>query len=79
MINIFHIIPYGKSTMSKHLIGTRFDTLEHIAGETLVILYVHPLIEISCSVELSMNYFYNIRAWTSFRLLALVCCSLFAF
>ena len=32
MINIFHIIPYGKSTMSKHLIGTRFDTLEHMLG-----------------------------------------------
>ena len=30
MINIFHIIPYGKSTMSKHRIGTKFDTLEHI-------------------------------------------------
>ena len=39
MINIFHIIPNGKSTMSKH----RFDTLEHMVGETLVILYVHPL------------------------------------
>ena len=25
----FHIIPYGKSTMSKHRIGTRFDTLGH--------------------------------------------------
>ena len=44
MINIFHIIPYGKSTMSKHLIGTRFDTLEHMVGEIFVILYVHPLI-----------------------------------
>ena len=46
MINIFHIIPYGKSTMSKHRIGTRFDTLEHMVGETFVILrvYVHPLI-----------------------------------
>ena len=44
MINIFYIIPYGKSTMSKHLIGTRFDTLEHMVGETLVILYVHPFI-----------------------------------
>ena len=44
MINIFHIIPYGKSTMSKHRTSTRFDTLEHMVGETLVILYVHPLI-----------------------------------
>ena len=44
MINIFHIIPYGKSTMSKHKIGTRFDTLEHMVGEIFVILYVHPLI-----------------------------------
>ena len=44
MINIFYSIPYGKSTMSKHLIGTRFDTLEHMVGETLVILYVHPFI-----------------------------------
>ena len=44
MINIFHIIPYGKSTMSKHWIGTRFDTLEHMIGETVAILYVHPLI-----------------------------------
>ena len=25
-------------------IGTRFDTLEHMVGETLEILYVHPLI-----------------------------------
>ena len=30
--------------MSKHLIGTRFDTLKHMVGETLVILYVHPFI-----------------------------------
>ena len=44
MINIFHIIPYGKRTMSKPGIGTRFDTLEHMVGETFVILYVHPLI-----------------------------------
>ena len=44
MINILHIIPYGKSTMSKHWIGTRFDTLEHMVGEMFVILYVHPLI-----------------------------------
>ena len=44
MINIFHIIPYGNSTMSKHWIATRFDTLEHMVGETLVILHVHPLI-----------------------------------
>ena len=44
MINIFHIIPYGKSTMSKHLIGTSFDTLGHMVGEIFVILYVHPLI-----------------------------------
>ena len=44
MMNIFHNIPYGKSTMSKHWIGTRFDTLEHMVGETFVILNVHPLI-----------------------------------
>ena len=44
MINIFYIIRYGKSTMSKHWIGTRFDTLEHMVGEIFVILYVHPLI-----------------------------------
>ena len=44
MINIFHIIPYGKSTMPKQWIGTRFDTLEHMVGEFFVILYVHPLI-----------------------------------
>ena len=43
MINIFHIIPYGKSTMSKHWIGTKFDTLEHMVGEIFVILCVHPL------------------------------------
>ena len=43
MINIFHIIPNGKSTKSKHWIGTRFDRLEHMVGETLVILYVYPL------------------------------------
>ena len=35
MINIFHTIPYGKITMSKHQIGTRFDTLEHMVGEYL--------------------------------------------
>ena len=44
MINIFYIVPYGKSTMSKHWIGHRFDTLEHMVGETFVILYVHTLI-----------------------------------
>ena len=44
MINIFYIIPYGNSPMSKHSIGTRFDTLEHMVGEIFVILYVHPLI-----------------------------------
>ena len=44
MINIFHIIPYGKSTMSKHYIGTKFDTLEHMVGDIFFILYVHPLI-----------------------------------
>ena len=25
-------------------LGTRFDRLEHMVGETFVILYVHPLI-----------------------------------
>ena len=44
MINFFHIISYGKSTMSKHGIGTRFDTLEHMVGGTFVTIYVHPLI-----------------------------------
>ena len=44
MINIFHIIPYDKSTISKLWNGTRFDTLEHMVGETIVILYVYPLI-----------------------------------
>ena len=44
MMNIFHIIPYGKSTMSKHKNGTGFDTLEHMVGEIFVVLYVHPLI-----------------------------------
>ena len=29
--------------MSKHCFGTKFDTLERIAAEILVILYVHPL------------------------------------
>ena len=33
MINIFLIIPYGKGTMSKHLIGFRFDTLKSRVGE----------------------------------------------
>ena len=37
MINIFHIKTYGKSTMYKHWIGTRFDTLEHMVGEIFVI------------------------------------------
>ena len=44
MINIFQIIPYGKRKLSKHSIGTRFDTLEHMVGEIFVILYVHPLL-----------------------------------
>ena len=30
--------------MSKHWLGTKFDTLERIAAEILVILYIHPLI-----------------------------------
>ena len=30
--------------MSKHLLGTKFDTLGRIAAEILVILYIHPLI-----------------------------------
>ena len=30
--------------MSKHRIDTRVDTLDYMVGETLVILYVHPLI-----------------------------------
>ena len=34
MINIFHVILYGKGTMPKHGIGTRFDTLESMVGET---------------------------------------------
>ena len=42
--NCFHIIPYCKSTMPKYWIGTRSDTLEHMVGELLVILYVPPLI-----------------------------------
>ena len=29
--------------MSKHWVGTKIDTVGHIAGEILVILYVHPL------------------------------------
>ena len=44
MLIFFQIIPHDKSTMSKHCIGTRFNTLEHMVGEPLVILYVHPLI-----------------------------------
>ena len=43
MINIFHIVLYGKSTMSKHWIDTKFNTQEHMVGETFVILYEHPL------------------------------------
>ena len=30
--------------MSKHLLGTKFDTLGPIAAEILVILYIHSLI-----------------------------------
>ena len=30
--------------MSRHLFGTKFDTLRRIAAEILVILYVHPFI-----------------------------------
>ena len=30
--------------MSKHLLGTKFDTLGRITAEILVILYIHPLI-----------------------------------
>ena len=55
MIHIFHIIPYGKSTMSKHYIGTRFDTLEHMVGEIFVILYVHPLI--------FLRFFFNYKTF----------------
>ena len=74
MINIFHIISNGKSTMSKHWIGTRFDTLEHMVGETLVILYVHPLIFLRIYLSflkfsflfmnMQMKYFsYNTTGW----------------
>ena len=31
---------------------TRFDTLEHLVGETYVILYVHPLIFLRCFLSL---------------------------
>ena len=44
MINMFHIIPYGKSTMSWNWISTRFAALEHMVDETFVVLYKHPLI-----------------------------------
>ena len=40
----FFILYFGKSTMSKHSIGARFDTLEHMVGVIFVILYVHLLI-----------------------------------
>ena len=30
--------------MSKQCFGTKFDTLERIAAEIFVILYIHPLI-----------------------------------
>ena len=63
MINIFHIIPYGKSTMSKHWIGTRFDTLEHMVGETYFILYVHPLIFLR--FFLSLQVFINIHEYAN--------------
>ena len=37
-------MPYGKSTMSKNFIGTKFDTLEDMVDQIFAILYVHPLI-----------------------------------
>ena len=44
MLNMFHVRPQGKSTITKLRFGLTFDTLEHMAGKTLVILYAHPLI-----------------------------------
>ena len=65
MINIFHIIPYGKGTMSKHWIGTRFDTLEHMVGQAKVILYVHALIFLSYFLSLLKFslIFMNMQNW----------------
>ena len=46
MSTIFQNWPEGKSIMSKHWFGTKFDTLEQTAAEILVILYEHPLISL---------------------------------
>ena len=50
--------------MSKHLIGTRFYTLVHMVGETLVILYVHPLI-FSKIFSLITKVFINIHEYAN--------------
>ena len=44
MLTIFPSWTKGKSIMSKHWFGTKFNTLGGIAAEILVILYIHPLI-----------------------------------
>ena len=44
MLTIFQSWTYGKSIMSKHWLGIKFDALRCIAAEILVILYIHPLI-----------------------------------
>ena len=42
--------------MSKHLIGTIFYTLEHVVGETLVNLYVQPLLFQRQSLSLERHH-----------------------
>ena len=61
----FHFIPYGKSTTSKHCYGTRFDSLEHMVGETLVNLYVHPLIFLRFFLSLLKFSLLNIHKYVN--------------
>ena len=62
MINIFHIIPYGKSTMPKLSIGTRFDELEHMVGEIFVI-FICTSLNFSKIFSLITKLFINIHEY----------------
>ena len=38
------VLQLKATALSKHLFGTKFDTIGRIAAEILVTLYIHPLI-----------------------------------
>ena len=65
MIFLFHIIPRAKIIMSKHRIDTRFDTLAHKVGDTLVTLYVHPLFFLSTKVFINIHGYANEKIFIS--------------